>query len=457
MKVMHYSLGVPPIRTGGLTKYFWDFVRNSEGVKKIENIIVYPMKRFFNDNDYKKVVKKNLDMPCFEMSTDLTIPIVFGIKNPEQYYVELNNTETKKHLKFFSENHIELIHLHTLMGLTIGFFKAAKINNIKIIYTSHDYFGICPKTTLFDTKNNNCLDYKNGKECTICNYDAISDFKLFLSQSMFLKKVNKTVNTMKKNNEKTIIENKNLDLNIDRLKKAEYFKKIREFYFEIFNFYINHFHFNSSSTKEVFLEYITPTNNSVINISHENINMLKSISLNKKNITTEKTVNIVFLGPYKKQKGVHILLQALSKITTTQKWILYLYGDERKVILPFDIEQNVIVNGKYNTEELYKILKKADLVVVPSLSKETFGFTALEALAMNVPVLVHENVGAKDLIVKNMPEFIYKTQEDLQSKLESILNNREDLLSIDTRNLVKGYEDHIYEILSMYEEVLISE
>ncbi|WP_418895929.1 hypothetical protein [Sellimonas intestinalis] len=53
---------------------------------------------------------------------------------------------------------------------------------------------------------------------------------------------------------------------------------------------------------------------------------------------------------------------------------------------------------------------------------KTFGFTVLEALSYGVPVLVSENVGAKDLLDS---EFIYS---DLKTSLKDIIMDRQILI-----------------------------
>ena len=43
-----------------------------------------------------------------------------------------------------------------------------------------------------------------------------------------------------------------------------------------------------------------------------------------------------------------------------------------------------------------KSFKQMDLLIVPSIWKETFSLITLEALSYGIPVLISNNVGAKD-------------------------------------------------------------
>jgi len=56
------------------------------------------------------------------------------------------------------------------------------------------------------------------------------------------------------------------------------------------------------------------------------------------------------------------------------------------------------VHDRYTYAELEMIFDKTDLLIVPSVWYETFGFQVLEALSYGVPVLVSGNVGAQDIL-----------------------------------------------------------
>lgn len=53
---------------------------------------------------------------------------------------------------------------------------------------------------------------------------------------------------------------------------------------------------------------------------------------------------------------------------------------------------------RYAYSELYNIFDETDVLVVPSICYETFGYTVLEALSFGVPVIITKNVGAKDVL-----------------------------------------------------------
>ena len=94
------------------------------------------------------------------------------------------------------------------------------------------------------------------------------------------------------------------------------------------------------------------------------------------------------------------------------------------------------VHDRYNYNELEKIFNETDVLLVPSILYETFGFTALESLSFGVPVIVSDTVGAQDIlqdkfgiVVKNLTKknlkevFDKLTFDDLRQMNEAIVNS----------------------------------
>lgn len=84
-----------------------------------------------------------------------------------------------------------------------------------------------------------------------------------------------------------------------------------------------------------------------------------------------------------------------------------------------------------------------DVLIVPSIWKETFSLITLEALSYGVPVIVSDNVGAKDLVSIYNSEFIYRTELELEKLLNKILINRSSLINFNSEILNKEWSHSI--------------
>lgn len=197
------------------------------------------------------------------------------------------------------------------------------------------------------------------------------------------------------------------------MKKLKKKYKLRKYYFEIFKL-IDIFHFNSSVSKSYFQHYFPNIVGRVIPITHSDL----QDNRNKSNTDVNKPIELGYIGPYDKKKGFYLYTQILEKIKVKNQFKANFYGD----IAERDILKNkpFINHGILSQKNLNKEYKKLDLIVVPSLWHETFGYVVLEALLNGVPCLVSNNVGAKDLLPDS---WIFDNENELNSILSDLINN----------------------------------
>ena len=73
--------------------------------------------------------------------------------------------------KYYEDVRPDIIHVHTLMGLPKDFLSFMKAKGVKLVMTSHDYYGLCPKVNLVDCNGQICQD-SSGCLCAECNQFA---------------------------------------------------------------------------------------------------------------------------------------------------------------------------------------------------------------------------------------------------------------------------------------------
>ena len=75
-----------------------------------------------------------------------------------------------------------------------------------------------------------------------------------------------------------------------------------------------------------------------------------------------------------------------------EKWELSVWGGKVGKHSSLSIQYK----GKYNAQTIENVYEAMDVLIVPSVWKETFSLVTLEALSYGVPVIVSDNVGAQD-------------------------------------------------------------
>lgn len=441
MKILHYTVGLGENRGGGLTKYVDDLVACQSKDNSI--MILYPGE--YNLLSSKVSIKREKDkqgVPVYSIINPLSLPMMFGLKDKEYL---TKHTPTSMWRNFFEENKVEVIHIHTMMGLYEEFINAANELNIPTIYTTHDYFGLCPKQT-YVYHNCKCKNWNSCVDCPECNKYAFSRKKTIIIHSKLFCKLRKNKLFLKiKGSAKKKIEKTNNDSERIPVNDLSFYKKLKYKYANAFS-KIDWFHFNSSVSEQVFRRELPFLKGEIINISHKDVKDQR-----KEKKFESKKLRITYLGPATAVKGFDWLIETLDKVSlSNNNFLLNIY-----TYAPLERSYLIKHGDRYNYSQLEKIMDESDVLVAPSMWNETFGFTVLEALSYGVPVVVSDSVGAKDLVQDNINGFIIN-EKNFEGVLLNIISNR-DYLKIMNCNILKGnfesFDEHCHKILLMYEEV----
>lgn len=190
MNILHYTLGFSPIRTGGLVGYSTDLMCEQKRMG-YDVFALYPGSiNYIHKKAYIKRKKRKLDFEVFELINSLPLAIFGGIRKPKDFMVSASE---KMYENFLRSILPDAIHVHTLMGIHIEFFQAAKKLNIPIFYTTHDYFGLAPDPTFF--YEGKSYDQTNSVEYwMMASQTGLSTKKLRLFQSRLYPLVRKMSN-----------------------------------------------------------------------------------------------------------------------------------------------------------------------------------------------------------------------------------------------------------------------
>lgn len=409
MKILHYFLGFPPYRTGGLTKYALDLAK-SQVTDGNEVLALWPGQiKNYSAQPSIKEGKKIDGIRNLKLINPLPVSLDEGINEFESF---TKNCDINIYISFLQKEKPDVIHIHTLMGLHREFVQVANQLKIRTIFTSHDYFGLCPKVTLY--RYGECCDNDDGcRNCIQCNLHPLSLKKIQLMQSPLYRwaKDSYVVKKLRQQHRSQFFEEEKLpDLeNCDVEFLTKKYRELRAYYVGMYES-IDFIHFNSTVAEEVYKRYIVPKDSRVVSITHKDIK-----AHIKHKVNTGKKV-ILYLAPAKPFKGWKVLKEACDQLWAEGMNI------ELRIYSPVShIEPYMKVKESgFNHSELDKIMNEADILVAPSIWYETFGFTVLEALSYSVPVIVSDHVGAKDIVCDNGLIVKAGNVQELKSAIKSI-------------------------------------
>lgn len=441
MRILHYFLGFPPYRTGGLTKYAFDLMQ-AQAKEGDDVFALWPgeMKKTGADPIIREQ-RKVAGIISFELMNPLPVPLDEGIVDIAAF---TKPCSSEVYIAFLRKLKLDVIHIHTLMGLHREFVDAARMLRIRTVFTSHDYFGLCPKVTLY--RYGQCCDDDHGcVDCIQCNVNALSLSKIQMMQSPLYRQMKNTpiVKLLRKKHRGRFFEEEGIPTmpDIDVKAKADQYKQLRAYYTEMYES-MDIIHFNSSQTKRIYEKYMTPRSSRVISITHKEIGNHQQT----KHVDGDK-LRILCLAPAKPFKGYQILKSALDEMWNSgnHDFVLCMYS-----AVPKAEPYMIVKEDGYHYAELPEIFSNADVLVAPSIWYETFGFTVLEALSYGVPVIVSDHVGAKDVIGDGGIVIQAGSAEALK---EAMINVKLDVLrkNIQQNVKMKLWADFVKENASLYE------
>lgn len=304
MRILHYALGFPPYRTGGMTKFCMDLIhqQNKDGHKVA---LMWPGQMGFV---FRKVLVQDrgvLDggIHSYEVINPLPVPYDEGIKD---FIFFIKDGGKEAYSKLLEEYKPDIIHVHTLMGLHRSFLEEAKNRKIRLVFTVHDFFPICPKVTMF-RHGAICSSVETCTECGICNTTALNINKIKILQSPIYRKF-KNCSLIKKlrklHRDEYLSENRPEVSNKPTGNQNDY-KYLRMYYDSMLRL-MDVIHYNSSITKSVYETFFNLPNHCTINITHADIGDHRQV----KQFTSE-ILRIRYLGPMSRSKGFFYLRRLL--------------------------------------------------------------------------------------------------------------------------------------------------
>ncbi|AKB69181.1 methyltransferase domain-containing protein [Methanosarcina mazei] len=357
-----------------------------------ENHVKNLIKKF--SKDYKLYVLQVISNKIIltEINNNNVLKYIFSM-NSQMNRFEFHNEEYEKIISSIIDTfQINLIHVHQLIGHTFDVFNIAKIRNIPIVFSIHDFYSVCPKINLIDYNNKYCHGKNNSTDCRICFMDfGITSFSI----------------TSWRNNFTDIFEQTTLIIA------------------------------PSKSTLEILSTYYPNIagKSIVIEHGHEEELLISRDVAKKPRDMRNKPFHIAFIGGLSPGKGRKIFydLAGSKELRDKTRWSIFGISDIHSDPACYQ-DLNVTIFGKYrNFLELKKMIleNEVDLVIFPAKWAETFSYTLSEAWSIGVPVLVSDLGALKDRVEKNGGGWVVDISEtkNVENKILEIISKPEEYIA----------------------------
>ena len=177
-------------------------------------------------------------------------------------------------------------------------------------------------------------------------------------------------------------------------------------------------------------------------------------------------VRFLYLGGDSPLKGADLLRAAVSMLEGVTGWTLDAYGVSPtgalaatvpSTLVPPTSVHPVTVHPAFDPGELNAVLAATDVLVIPSIARESFSIAAREALVAGLPVITSDCLGPEEVIHDGVNGIVIPTGDGaaLADAMQSLVLDHPLLATlrdgVRRQNLTfRGTDDHVDALLALY-------
>lgn len=129
----------------------------------------------------------------------------------------------------------------------------------------------------------------------------------------------------------------------------------------------------------------------------------------------------LFVGRLEKLKGLHTLFPVFRRYPKAQLWIAGTGNDEPRLRQLAQGMANVRFLGYHSGERLQALFRSAAAVIVPSICFDVSPQVVMEAFRQCTPVIVRNLGGLPEMVEESGGGFVYGTEEELIAAMDPLL------------------------------------
>lgn len=182
--------------------------------------------------------------------------------------------------------------------------------------------------------------------------------------------------------------------------------------------------------------------------------------------TCNKTINILYIGDFSKNKNIHVTIQAIQELRVLGLNIHFSIvgggGNYNKKILNFGKKYPnwiTCISRTNDKNELLNIYRNSDIFCMPS-RYETFGLVYLEALSQGLPIIYSKGQGIDSFFEDGyVGKSVFSNDIlDLKEKILYIVENYEQISFNCTKDLLKfSWPNISNQYFNIYQKILENE
>jgi glycosyltransferase involved in cell wall biosynthesis len=392
MRILIISSGLKPERFGGLPSHVEDLlVALSAAGEEVAYLNVgakskWPVTRLW----------KKSGLPCraWNLSSKLSYAQYWAGTRAPLAQIEPESRHRRAFLSVIEDFHPDLVHFHELTGFPISLFEELRCRSIKIVFSAHDFYVLCPTVKLFRPDHSFCTLKARDLDCHACSLSASSEHLLqwayaneqWLGRFMRLRNfVRILIRTWGRFFSKPAAPRAYIE------RRWQFERILRE---------VDVVLATSQAQKCIFDDRTRGWNTRFLQLSRKTIRSDRPIS----RTACRNSGRFVFvaLNIVNPAKGLSLLEEAFGAIHKDHPEVeLHLYG------LAEGNAPGIRYFGPYDDCQLDTIIGTADFGILPSIWPEAFGYVGPEMLSRGLPVLASDRGAMPDYVIHKVNGMLF--------------------------------------------------
>jgi glycosyltransferase involved in cell wall biosynthesis len=447
VKILIVSSGLRPEHFGGLPSHVEDLlVSLSAAGEQVAYLNVgakstWPLTQ----------LSKRGDLPC--PAWNLTSPRSYvrywtGTKEPDSQVVLDAGYERAFHevIEVFQPG---IVHFHELTSVPVGIFEKVAANGIKLLFSAHDFFALCPTAKLFRPDGTHCDRTTENLDCQNCSLKAgLNRFQQWgytneqvLGRSLRLRNVGRRVIRW-------------LEKSFSRLPETQAYQRRRQDFIRMLSF-ADAVLVTSRAQERLFQQH-TGDQWRLRFLPLSRSTFRKDRPLSRMAAVRPNKLIFIALNIVNQAKGLDLLKSTFAKLAEEGIKV-----ELRLVGLEPGTNPGIRTFGPYNDEQLDDILAEADFGILPSIWPEAYGYVGPEMLSRGLPVIASKMGAMPDYVIDGENGLLFdpKVEGDLASKIRTLISD-----TVLQKSLWEGAADgerkyltmaeHMDALLRIYQEII---
>lgn len=405
MKILHLLPGFPLDYPGGITNYVRTLAESQ--LKNGDDVTVF--------TDSSDPIKRPDGLKVIEVEHNKVINF--------SYRLIARNKNSDRSVEKINQLKPDIVHIHTIYGLSEKFINEFIKLNIPYIISLHDYYLTCPRIFMMD---------KWGEVCRKVNVDKCKQCSGLLEQSNFIR-----------------IGSKKLGLDLPTIKSNGPANRIKQ---------LNPFLTGASAlapvskrVEEIFREVYPQAKYQTLTIGNASADQPKAIK------THSEVLRASFLGTLNIHKGANLFLELIDFCRERNGRIeFHFYGRMDPAYEQPLKDRGVINHGAYKPNDMKNILANTDLGLVLPIWEDNGPQVVMEIINSGTPIFATRVGGIPDF-VNEKTGYLFHPDSRLEkiAAFEWILQQTPEILARMGENAprLKRPAEHAAEVRELYSQL----